>query len=59
MEEPFHERELETALIRHLERFLLELGQGFAFVGRQYRVEVGAEDFSLDIPFEATQLCGD
>ena len=32
--EPFHERELETALVRHLEKFLLELGQGFAFVGR-------------------------
>ena len=33
--EPFHERELETELVRHLEKFLLELGQGFAFVGRQ------------------------
>jgi predicted nuclease of restriction endonuclease-like (RecB) superfamily len=33
--EPFQERELETGLIRHLEKFLLELGQGFAFVGRQ------------------------
>jgi predicted nuclease of restriction endonuclease-like (RecB) superfamily len=32
--EPFHERELETHLLRDLERFLLELGQGFAFVGR-------------------------
>lgn len=30
--EPFHERELETELVRHLEKFLLELGQGFAFV---------------------------
>jgi predicted nuclease of restriction endonuclease-like (RecB) superfamily len=36
-DEPFRERELETGLVRHLERFLLELGQGFAFVGRQYR----------------------
>ncbi len=35
--EPFQERELETALVRHLEKFLLELGQGFAFVGRQWR----------------------
>jgi tetratricopeptide (TPR) repeat protein len=32
--EPFHERELETGLVRHLEKFLLELGQGFAYVGR-------------------------
>jgi predicted nuclease of restriction endonuclease-like (RecB) superfamily len=39
--EPFRERELETGLIAHLEKFLLELGQGFAFVGRQYHVAVG------------------
>lgn len=38
LDEPFHERELETELVRHLEKFLLELGQGFAFVGRQYRL---------------------
>jgi predicted nuclease of restriction endonuclease-like (RecB) superfamily len=36
LEGPFHERELETGLLRHVEKFLLELGQGFAFVGRQY-----------------------
>ena len=39
--EKFLERELETELIRHLEKFLLELGQGFAFVGRQHRLTVG------------------
>ncbi len=49
--EPFLERELETELIRHLEKFLLELGQGFAFVGRQYRLTVGDEDFSIDLLF--------
>jgi predicted nuclease of restriction endonuclease-like (RecB) superfamily len=49
--EPFHERELETSLIRQLERFLLELGAGFAFVGRQYRIEVGGEDFYIDLLF--------
>lgn len=49
--EPFHERELETSLIRHLEKFLLELGSGFAFVGRQYRLEVGGEDFYIDLLF--------
>ena len=37
IEEPFHERELETGLVRHLEKFLLELGSGFAFVGRQLK----------------------
>jgi len=39
--EPFQERELENELIRQLEKFLLELGQGFAFVGRQVHLEVG------------------
>jgi predicted nuclease of restriction endonuclease-like (RecB) superfamily len=51
LEEPFHERELETGLLHHLEKFLLELGRGFAFVGRQYHVEVGAEDFYIDLLF--------
>jgi predicted nuclease of restriction endonuclease-like (RecB) superfamily len=51
LEEPFHERELETQLLRHLEKFLIELGQGFAFVGRQYHVVVGDEDFYVDLLF--------
>jgi predicted nuclease of restriction endonuclease-like (RecB) superfamily len=54
--EPFHERELETALVRHLEKFLLELGQGFAFVGRQYRLDVGDEDFYVDLLFYHLRL---
>ena len=45
LEEPFHERELETGLIAHLEKFLLELGAGFAFVGRQYHLEVSEQRF--------------
>lgn len=49
--EPFQERDLEIALVRHLEKFLLELGQGFAFVGRQYKLEVGDEDFYIDLLF--------
>lgn len=56
LEEPFHERELETGLIAHLEKFLLELGQGFAFVGRQYRVEVGDQDFYIDLLFYHLRL---
>ena len=40
LESGFHERELETGLIIHLEKFLLELGRGFAFVGRQYHIDV-------------------
>lgn len=54
--EPFHERELETELIRHLEKFLLELGQGFAFVGRQYKIEVGDEEFYIDLLFYHLRL---
>jgi predicted nuclease of restriction endonuclease-like (RecB) superfamily len=54
--EPFEERELETGLIRHLEIFLLELGQGFAFVGRQYRLEVSDRDFYLDLLFYHLKL---
>jgi predicted nuclease of restriction endonuclease-like (RecB) superfamily len=54
--EPFHEKELETELIRHLGKFLLELGQGFAFVGRQYRLDIGNEDFYIDLLFYHLKL---
>ncbi|BFU94183.1 MAG: hypothetical protein NTNFB02_09050 [Nitrospira sp.] len=54
--EPFQERELETELVRHLEKFLLELGQGFAFVARQYRLDVGNEDFYIDLLFYHLRL---
>ena len=49
--EPFSERELETELIKHLEQFLLELGAGFAFVGRQYHLEISNRDFYIDLLF--------
>ncbi|MSZ02867.1 MAG: DUF1016 family protein [Actinobacteria bacterium] len=45
------ERMLENALIEQVERFLLELGQGFAFVGRQYALLVGDDDFFIDLLF--------
>lgn len=51
LEEPFHERELETGLLAHIQTFLLELGQGFAFVGRQYKLEVSDREFYLDLLF--------
>lgn len=51
LEEPFHERELETGLLQHIQKFLLELGRGFAFVGRQYRLEISDRDFYLDLLF--------
>ena len=51
LEKPFHERELETGLLRHLQDFLVELGTGFAFVGRQVHMEVGDDDFYIDLLF--------
>ncbi len=56
LSEPFQERELEVGLVRHLEKFLLELGQGFAFVGRQYHLEVSDKDFYLDLLFYHLRL---
>ncbi|MCA0176761.1 MAG: PDDEXK nuclease domain-containing protein [Proteobacteria bacterium] len=47
----FQERELEVGLVAHLERFLLELGRGFAFVGRQHRLDVQGRDFYIDLLF--------
>ncbi len=54
--EPFQERELETGLVAHVEKFLLELGAGFAFIGRQYHVAVGKQDFYIDLLFYHTRL---
>ncbi|WP_235185544.1 PDDEXK nuclease domain-containing protein [Desulfonatronum thiodismutans] len=56
LEAGFHERELETGLIAHLEKFLLELGQGFAFVGRQYHLDIGDQDFYIDLLFYHLKL---
>ena len=45
------ERELEQGLTEHIQKFLVELGVGFAFVGRQVHLEVGGEDYYLDLLF--------
>jgi predicted nuclease of restriction endonuclease-like (RecB) superfamily len=50
------ERDVEKALVERIRDFLLELGVGFAFVGSQYRLEVGGEDFYLDLLFYHLQL---
>jgi len=50
------ERDLEGALVKHITQFLLELGVGFAFVGRQVHLEVGGEDFYLDLLFYHLKL---
>jgi len=51
-----HERDIENALIRHITRFLLELGAGFAFIGRQYRLEVAGDEFFIDLLFYHARL---
>lgn len=53
---PRRERELEQGLTDHIQKFLLELGQGFAFVGRQVHLEIGDEDFYLDLLFYHLKL---
>src|SRR5215213_9458151 len=50
------ERDLEKALLENIRKFLLELGVGFAFVGSQYNLEVGGEDFSIDLLFYHLKL---
>lgn len=54
--EPFNEREMETELIKHLEKFLLELGAGFSFVGRQYQLTISDKDFYIDLLFYHLKL---
>ena len=45
----YDERDVELGLIKHIEKFLLQMGAGFAFMGRQYRIEVSGKDFYIDI----------
>ena len=51
-----HERELQRGLLAHIRRFLLELGAGFAFVGENVHLEVGGEDFYIDLLFYHLKL---
>jgi predicted nuclease of restriction endonuclease-like (RecB) superfamily len=53
---PRRELDVEKALTAHVEKFLLELGQGFAFVGRQMVLEVGDSEFRLDVLFYHLKL---
>ena len=48
---PYKEKDLEDALVKNIVEFLLELGNGFAFVGRQYRIELNGEDNFIDLLF--------
>ena len=54
--DPRREAEVEQALLDHVQRFLLELGSGFAFVGRRVHLEVGGDDFYLDLLFYHLRL---
>lgn len=54
--DPRREAEVEQALVDHIQKFLLELGTGFAFVGRQVRLEVGGSDYPIDLLFYHLKL---
>lgn len=56
MRENYNERELEDALTKNITRFLLELGSGFAFVGRQVRLEINGNEFFIDLLFYHLKL---
>ena len=45
----YDERDVELGLIKHIEKFLLQMGAGFAFMGRQYHIKVSEKDFYIDI----------
>ena len=54
--EEAEEKELEDGLLAHIRKFLIELGAGFAFVGQQVRLDVGGEDFYVDLLFYHLKL---
>lgn len=54
--DPRKEREVEQALVDHIQKFLLEMGSGFAFVGRQILLEVEDQDFYVDLLFHHLKL---
>ena len=56
LSERHNERELEDALMSHLTRFLLEMGTGFSFLGRQYRLDIDGDDYFVDMLFYHVQL---
>lgn len=45
----YNERDVEIGLVRHVEKFLVEMGAGFAFMGRQYHIEVSGDDYYIDM----------
>ena len=47
----FHENDLRKALIRNMKDFILELGKDFTFIDEEYKVQVGGDDFRIDLLF--------
>lgn len=56
LKDTYQERDLEAAILREMERFILELGSGFAFLARQKRITVDDEDFYIDLLFYQREL---
>lgn len=56
LEDDALEREIENAMMEHITKFLLELGKGFAFVGRQYQLVVSENEYYIDLLFYHLQL---
>ncbi|SBW01608.1 conserved hypothetical protein [uncultured Dysgonomonas sp.] len=56
LSENYKEKELEDALVTNITKFLLELGQGFAFLGRQYPIKVGSKERNIDLLFYHLEL---
>lgn len=56
LSDEYLEKDLEDALIKHITKFLLELGAGFSYAGRQYPVEVGGKDYQIDLLFYHLKL---
>jgi len=51
LNDKYLEKEVEDALVKHIQKFLIELGQGFAFVGQQYPIKAGKKDLYIDLLF--------
>lgn len=56
MAQPYKEKDIENQLVRHITKFILELGKGFAFVGQQYHLEIAESDYYLDLLFYHIRL---
>ena len=58
--DPYNERDVEIGLVKHVEKFLVEMGAGFAFMGRQYHIEVSGDDYwkiQCKLPPKTKRFC--